>query len=151
MACHCNVSIPICHCNCLPFSEGLAQGYVLVLLNRNYFFGDAVLTKEDVMTTIYEDKHSLYIKLGGSYFRPVLPKPLYGYPVYTDGKEIGSTKSEFTAYEKVDAKIILHSPHVKLSRDNFVEYWHSHGEYYSYNLGSIRVKIPSEDAWHPKK
>jgi hypothetical protein len=105
------------------------------------------------MSKIYSDCHSLYVKVNGSYFRPVLPAAGYGQPYVQYDREkntlllIGDTISTHTVGDKVKTRFIRRTSHCWVGN----EVWHDHGAYFRIASDDYAplATISSEDSWHP--
>jgi hypothetical protein len=79
------------------------------------------------MSKIYQDSHSLYVKVNGSYYRPILPERNYGYEFLdfnktSELKIVKNTLSAFTVKDKPKVKFISHTPHCSVENNGTTKF-----------------------------
>lgn len=84
------------------------------------------------MSKIYEDKHSLYLKANGSYYRPILPV----------GHQHLSKTTKIKKGDNIKTKVINGSCLLKINS----EHWYVHGCYLT-EKNSEKAFKPNQETW----
>jgi hypothetical protein len=91
------------------------------------------------MTKVRKDKYGLYVRAGGYLFRPYEAK--YSYYIAHALNCPLKGESHFSEGQEVKAAHRACTPFGVVKKDEYVEWWHSHGMYF---------EKKSEECWEPK-